>query len=81
MTTATAPRAARIGAFVPALLLLGVFFAGPLIWSVYSAFTDVALTGSAEINFVGADNFVTMWHDTQFWNSLWLTLIFVVGRR
>jgi multiple sugar transport system permease protein len=79
MTTATAPRAARIGAFVPALLLLGVFFAGPLLWSVYSAFTDVALTGSASVDFVGLDNFTTMWHDAQFWNSLWLTLIFVVG--
>jgi len=79
MTTATAPRAARIGAFVPALLLLGVFFAGPLVWSVYSAFTDVALTGSASVDFVGVDNFTTMWKDAQFWNSLWLTLIFVVG--
>jgi multiple sugar transport system permease protein len=79
MTTATAPRAARIGAFVPALLLLGVFFAGPLVWSVYSAFTDVALTGSASVHFVGVDNFTTMWKDAQFWNSLWLTLIFVVG--
>jgi multiple sugar transport system permease protein len=79
MTTATAPRAARIGAFVPALLLLGVFFAGPLLWAVYSAFTDVALTGSAEVNFIGVENFKTMWQDHQFWNSLWLTLIFVVG--
>ena len=79
MSVATAPRAARIGAFVPALLLLGVFFAGPLLWSVYSAFTDVALTGSATVDFVGFDNFTTLWHDAQFWNSLWLTLIFVVG--
>jgi multiple sugar transport system permease protein len=79
MSVATAPRAARIGAFVPALLLLGVFFAGPLLWSVYSAFTDVALTGSSSVNFVGLDNFDTLWHDPQFWNSLWLTLVFVVG--
>ena len=79
MTTSTAPRAARIGAFAPALLLLAVFFAGPLIWAVYSAFTDVALTGSSEVNFIGVDNFTTMWNDAQFWNSLWLTLIFVVG--
>ncbi|WP_433047696.1 carbohydrate ABC transporter permease [Dactylosporangium sp. CS-033363] len=71
--------AARAVALAPALLLLGVFFAGPLLWSVYSAFTDLALTGTSEVNFVGADNFVTMWHDKQFWNSLELTLIFVVG--
>lgn len=79
MTTATASRAARFGAYVPALLLLGVFFAGPLLWSVYSAFTNVALTGSSSIDFVGLDNFTTMIHDSQFWNSLWLTLVFVVG--
>jgi multiple sugar transport system permease protein len=79
MTTATASRAARIGAYVPALVLLGVFFAGPLVWSVYSAFTNVALTGSASIDFVGLDNFDAMIHDAQFWNSLWLTLVFVVG--
>jgi multiple sugar transport system permease protein len=79
MSTATAPRAARIGAFVPALLLLGVFFAGPLLWAVYSAFTDVALTGSASVNFIGLDNFRTMVQDSQFWNSLLLTLFFVVG--
>jgi multiple sugar transport system permease protein len=79
MTTATASRAARFGAYVPALVLLGVFFAGPLLWSVYSAFTNVALTGSASIDFVGLDNFKTMIHDRQFWNSLWLTLVFVVG--
>nr|BFE55684.1 sugar ABC transporter permease [Dactylosporangium thailandense] len=71
--------AARAAALAPALLLLGVFFAGPLLWSVYSAFTDLALTGTSEVHFVGADNFVTMWHDKQFWNSLELTLIFVVG--
>jgi multiple sugar transport system permease protein len=79
MTTASASRAARFGAYVPALLLLGVFFAGPLLWSVYSAFTNVALTGSSSIDFVGLDNFKTMIHDSQFWNSLWLTLVFVVG--
>jgi multiple sugar transport system permease protein len=79
MTTATSSRAARFGAYVPALLLLGVFFAGPLLWSVYSAFTNVALTGASTIDFVGLDNFKTMIHDSQFWNSLWLTLVFVVG--
>jgi multiple sugar transport system permease protein len=79
MTTASASRAARFGAYVPALLLLGVFFAGPLLWSVYSAFTNVALTGSSSIDFVGLANFRTMFHDSQFWNSLWLTLVFVVG--
>jgi len=78
-TSTSAPKAARIGAFVPALALLGVFFAGPLLWAVYSAFTNVALTGAAQVDFVGLDNFKQMVQDGQFWNSLLLTLVFVVG--
>jgi multiple sugar transport system permease protein len=78
-TSGHAPKAARIGAFVPALALLGVFFAGPLLWAVYSAFTNVALTGAAQVDFVGLDNFKQMVQDGQFWNSLLLTLVFVVG--
>jgi len=29
----------------PALGIMGLFFAGPIIWSVYIAFTNKALTG------------------------------------
>jgi multiple sugar transport system permease protein len=69
----------RFAPIVPALLLLLVFFAGPMVWSVYTAFTNMALTGSRTVDFVGMANFSRMAHDPSFLHSLWLTLIFVVG--
>jgi multiple sugar transport system permease protein len=79
MSATTASRAARFGGFVPAILLLVVFFAGPLVYSLYSSFTNLALTGSATVEFVGLDNFDHMIHDASFWHSLLLTLVFTVG--
>jgi multiple sugar transport system permease protein len=73
------PRLGRFGPLVPALVLLLVFFAGPMLWSVYTAFTDTALTGSSTVNFVGLENFTRLIHDPSFLHSLVLTLVFVVG--
>jgi multiple sugar transport system permease protein len=50
-----------------------------MLWSVYTAFTNMALTGSATVDFVGADNFTRMAQDPAFLHSLLLTLVFVVG--
>jgi multiple sugar transport system permease protein len=72
-------RVNRFAPMVPALALLGIFFAGPMLWSVYTAFTNMALTGSSTVDFVGVDNFTRMLHDRSFLHSLQLTLIFVVG--
>ena len=63
----------------PALLLLLIFFAGPLIWSVYTAFTNMALSGSSSTQFTGLTNFRRMFSDPAFVNSLELTVIFVLG--
>jgi multiple sugar transport system permease protein len=72
-------RLGRFAPLVPALLLLLLFFAGPLVWSVYTAFTNMALTGSSTVDFVGLDNFTRMAQDKSFLHSLELTLVFVVG--
>jgi multiple sugar transport system permease protein len=65
----------------PALVLLVVFMAGPILWSVYIAFTNETLTGAASVNshFIGVDNFVKMFADEDFRNSLLLTFVFVIG--
>ncbi|HTJ70751.1 MAG TPA: sugar ABC transporter permease [Actinospica sp.] len=63
----------------PALLLLAIFFAGPLIWSVYTAFTNMALSGSASTQFTGLENFRRMFSDPAFVKSLELTVLFVIG--
>ncbi|MFG1701170.1 carbohydrate ABC transporter permease [Nonomuraea sp. NPDC049309] len=65
----------------PALVLLAIFMAGPILWSVYIAFTNETLTGSASVNsqFVGFDNFVRLFDDPNFINSFLLTFVFVIG--
>ena len=63
----------------PALLLLALFFAGPMLWSVYAAFTNMALSGSASAQFTGLDNFRRLFSDPVFVKSLELTVLFVIG--
>ena len=66
---------------VPAVALLLLFFAGPVLWSCYTAFTNQALSGegAAHPKFVGLGNFRRMLDDSTFLQSLVLTVIFVVG--
>ena len=83
-TGARRPRRARrtLGRLLPlgpALLLLALFFAGPLLWSGYTAFTDMALSGSSSTRFTGLENFRRMFADPAFVKSLELTVMFVVG--
>jgi multiple sugar transport system permease protein len=65
----------------PALAILLLFFAGPIIWSVYISFTNKALTGAgaAHPKWVGFSNFIHMFSDPLFVHSLVLTAIFVIG--
>ncbi|NYE96283.1 multiple sugar transport system permease protein [Psychromicrobium silvestre] len=65
---------------LPAVLLLLAFMAGPILYSVYLAFTNRALRGegSASTEFVGLGNFGAAFGSAAFWNSVLLTLIFTV---
>ena len=65
----------------PALSIMVLFIAGPIIWSVYIAFTNKALTGvgAAHMKWVGFLNFTHMFNDPLFIKSLLLTAIFVLG--
>ncbi|MEV1128517.1 sugar ABC transporter permease [Agromyces sp. NPDC049794] len=72
---------ARAGVFVaPALILIGVFLLFPAVWTIWLGMTDYRLTGlqAASPEFVGLDNYLDALSDPAFWNSLWLTLIFVL---
>nr|WP_232820284.1 sugar ABC transporter permease [Brachybacterium sp. YJGR34] len=64
----------------PAFALLILFLLGPILYSVYLAFTDSAIrgAGAAETSFVGFDNFIEAFTDPGFWNSVGLTLVFTV---
>src|SRR6195952_5445682 len=64
-----------------ACLLLVLFFAGPVLWSIYTAFTNESLTGAGagDTKFIGFSNFSRMIHDVAFHRSLVLTVVFVIG--
>ncbi|WP_030665220.1 carbohydrate ABC transporter permease [Streptomyces cellulosae] len=64
---------------LPAVVLLTVFLAGPIAYCVYYAFTNMQLTGASGTSFVGWDNFTRALKDSDFINSVKLTLVFVVG--
>jgi multiple sugar transport system permease protein len=65
----------------PAVLLLGLFVIGPILWSGYVSFTDAALTGAAasDPEFVGLDNYRRMFADPALWHAVWVTVVFTVG--
>ncbi|MFD1889952.1 carbohydrate ABC transporter permease [Luteococcus peritonei] len=64
---------------LPALALLAIFLAGPIIWALYSSFTNVALTGRFALDprFVGLANYKRLLSDPVFPKSVWLTVLFV----
>ncbi|AKU17524.1 carbohydrate ABC transporter permease [Luteipulveratus mongoliensis] len=72
--------AARGIPLLPAVLVLGAFLAGPVLYSIYLAFTNRALRGegASETSFVGLDNFRTAFDTSEFWNAVGLTLVFTV---
>lgn len=65
---------------VPATVLLVVFLVGPILWSVYAAFTNTTLSGAgaASSQFVGLANFQKAFGSDGFVNSVVLTLIFTL---
>jgi multiple sugar transport system permease protein len=73
---------ARATAFVvPALALVAVFLVYPAVWTLYLGLTNYRLTGlaAARPQVVGLDNYSRALADPDFLNSLWLTLLYVLG--
>ncbi len=73
---------ARASAFVvPALALVAVFLVYPALWTIYLGLTNYRLTGlaAARPEVVGLDNYTRALTDPDFLNSLWLTLLYVLG--
>ncbi|GAA0962305.1 carbohydrate ABC transporter permease [Virgisporangium aurantiacum] len=69
------------GFTAPALTLIAVFLVFPALWTLYIGLTNFRLTGAEARRpaFVGLDNYSRALTDETFWNSLWLTLLFVLG--
>lgn len=62
---------------VPALLVLVIFFFVPTIFNFVYAFTDWS-SFKSEINFIGFDNFASLFNSGTLLNSLRVTLIYAV---
>lgn len=63
----------------PSLLLLFIFFVGPIVMTFFFSFTNFSLTGVAakNIEFVGFQNFRNLMSDPRFEHSFFTTLIFL----
>lgn len=62
---------------LPALIGFLAFFLIPTIRGIYLSFTDwSALSNSGE--WIGAENYRTLWNDDQFWDSMVVTAYYVV---
>ena len=57
----------------PALLLLLVFSILPLVASLVISTFDANMTLS-NVKFIGLGNFTEAFHDSRFWNSMWVTV-------
>ena len=69
-------------AFVaPSAGLVGVFMIFPALWTLYLGLTNLRLTGAAarDPSFVGFENFSRLFSDSQFYDSLYITFVFVLG--
>ena len=66
---------------LPAVVLLLVFLAGPVLWAFHASLTNAGLTGRHARNpdWVGLDNYQRLLHDQTFPLSLALTVLFVAG--
>jgi multiple sugar transport system permease protein len=62
----------------PAVVLLVVFLAGPVAYCIWSAFTDMALTGASGADFVGLENFRRAFGSADFHLSVFLTVVFTL---
>ena len=69
----------RVLPLVPAVALLLLFLAGPIVYSLYGSLTNTALTGykAANPDFIGLDNYANLFSSPEFWKSVWLTVLFV----
>ncbi|MGM9470860.1 carbohydrate ABC transporter permease [Pseudarthrobacter sp. YS3] len=74
-------RKARLLPVLPAVVLLLVFLAGPVLWAFHASFTNAALTGrnARSPGWIGFENYARLLGDPMLPLSLALTVLFVGG--
>ncbi|RKR73442.1 carbohydrate ABC transporter permease [Frondihabitans australicus] len=71
------PRIAPWLFMAPSAIILGVFVLFPIVRSLYYSFFDWTVGASTQ-PFVGFGNYIKLFHDSQFWNALRVTLEYTV---
>jgi multiple sugar transport system permease protein len=61
---------------MPVIILLAAIVAYPLVYSAWMSVQRVLFFGGYRTKFVGADNFVKVFNDPDFWLSVWVTMRF-----
>ena len=67
---------------LPCVLLIGALVVYPALYSIYLSLTNASLVGSAATHprFVGMRNYVRLFADGGFWNSLVVTFCLCLDR-
>lgn len=61
----------------PALLLLVLVNAVPIVYTVITSFSNYYLPMARNRRFIGLDNYISIFYDDRFWNAMKLTLVYV----
>ena len=61
---------------LPVFVFLVVVVAYPLGYSIFMSLHQITFFGGYKTKFVAFENFVKVWNDKTFWNSLWVTIRF-----
>ncbi|MET7452044.1 sugar ABC transporter permease [Streptomyces sp. NPDC005574] len=64
---------------LPALIPIVLLSVGPLLYAIVLAFTDAQSGRTAPTRWIGALNFQDLLHDTLFWESFRIGLVWAVG--
>lgn len=66
---------------LPALALMLLFVIIPAGWAIVISFTNQALIGpnAKNFTFIGAENYMRLFSDDEFWNSIKISFLFVFG--
>lgn len=67
--------------FLPAGILMVLFFVTPSIWGIYTSMTNMALVGKAarHLQFIGFQNYFRLFRDDAFFTSIINSVKYVVG--
>lgn len=70
----------RFGFFMslPSMILLGLLFIFPIIYSFGASFTNYRLA-QGDLKFIGFENYIKAFTDATFWSSVKITLLITVG--